>query len=289
MGTISRGLTKLSLLVARRRFRSELDEEMAFHRAQAAQDLVAAGMKPEDARYAAMRQLGNATRLREQSEEVVGFRLETVWQDVRFAARQLRKNPGFGVTAVLILALGMGVSVAIFGFVDAALVQPLPFEKPNRLVSVDESAVMFPRSNLSRDDYEDWKRMNTTLSSLEVYSSTGFLLHLGATTEPVPAARVSDGFFRTLGIRPILGRDFLPGEDRPKSARIVMLSYSTWQKRFGSRSDVVGKRREFERRCLHDCGGAAGGDGVFAAGQPGVLGSASGQERLRAAEGLPQS
>ena len=87
-------------------------------------------MKPDAARYAAMRQFGNATRLREQSEEVVGFRVETVWQDVRFAVRQLRKNPGFGVTAVLILALGMGVSVAIFAFVDAALIQPLPYAQP---------------------------------------------------------------------------------------------------------------------------------------------------------------
>src|SRR5258708_15537620 len=101
MGAISRWRRKLFLLLGRGRFRSELDEEMAFHRAQAEKDLVVGGMKPEVARYAAARQLGNTTRLREQSEEVVWFRVETVWQDVRFAGRQLRKNPGFGVTAVL--------------------------------------------------------------------------------------------------------------------------------------------------------------------------------------------
>jgi macrolide transport system ATP-binding/permease protein len=238
---MSRWMKKFWLLMVRGRFRSELDEELAFHRAQAEKHLVDGGMRPEAARYTAMRQLGNATRLREQSEEVVGFRVETVWQDVRFAVRQLRKNPGFGVTAVLILALGMGVSVAIFGFVDAALVQPLPFEKPNRLLSVDESAAVFPRSNLSRADYEDWKRMNSTVSSLEVYSGTGYLLHMGATTEPVPAARVSDGYFRTLGIKPVLGRDFLPGEDQPGRAKIVMLSFSAWRHRFSSRTDVIGK------------------------------------------------
>src|ERR1700726_1680884 len=118
---------KLPLLLGRSRFRNELDEEMAFHRAQAEKEFVDGGMKPEAARYAAARQLGNTTRLRERSEEVVGFRVETVWQDMRFAARQLRKNPGYGVTAVLILALGMGGSVAMFGFVDAALIQPLPY------------------------------------------------------------------------------------------------------------------------------------------------------------------
>ena len=236
-----RWVRKVGLLFSRGRFRRELDEEMAFHRGAAERELVDGGMKAEAARAAAARQFGNSTRLREKSEEVVGFRVETVWQDVRFAVRQLRKNPGFGVTAVLILALGMGVTTAIFSFVDAALVEPLPFEKPNRLVDVDEKAVVFPRSNLSREDYEDWKRMNTTLSSLEVYTGTGFLLHMGATVEPIPAARVSDGFFRTLGIKPVLGRDFLPGEDQPGRAKIVLLSYGGWQKRFGGRKDVIGQ------------------------------------------------
>ncbi len=122
-------------------------------------------------------------------------------QDLRFALRQMRKNPGFALTSILILALGMGVSVAIFGFVDAALLEPLPYSAPNRLMSVDENSAMFPRSNLSRDDYEDWKRMNRSFSSIEVYSGMGYLLHTASGTEPVPAARVSDGFFRTLGVQ----------------------------------------------------------------------------------------
>ncbi len=233
--------SKLSLLFARNRFRSDLDEEMSFHRAQAEKDFIAAGMSHQAAHTAAARQFGNATLLREESQQVVGFRLETVLHDVRFALRQLARNPGFGVTAVLILALGMGVSVAIFGFVDAALLQPLPFAQPNRLLSVDESAKVFPRSNLSRADYEDWKRMNTTLSALEVYTGNGYLLRMGSITEPIPAARVSDGFFRALGVKPILGRDFLPGEDKPGAGKIVILPWSTWQKRFGGRRDILGQ------------------------------------------------
>ncbi|KAA6458805.1 ABC transporter permease [Acidobacteria bacterium AB60] len=236
-----RWLRKLGLLLARGRFREELDEEMAFHRAEAERALLNEGIEPEGARMAARRQFGNTTRLREQSEEVVGFRVETIWQDVRYGLRQLRRSPGFGVTAVLILALGLGVSTAIFSFVDAALVQPLPFEKPSRIVDVDENSAVFPRSNLSRDDYEDWKRLNTTLSSLEVYTGDGFLLHLGATSEPVPALRVSAGLFRTLGLKPVLGRDFLPGEDQPGRAKVVLLSYRGWNKWFGGRSDVVGQ------------------------------------------------
>src|SRR5450631_1377091 len=108
MNLAGRFFKKLSFLFGRARYQSELDEEMAFHRAQAEKDFVAEGMTPEAARYAAIRRFGNATRLREESQEVVGFRIETVAQDLRFTVRQLRKNPGFAVTAILILALGMG-------------------------------------------------------------------------------------------------------------------------------------------------------------------------------------
>ena len=241
MSPLPRFLRKLSLLLRRPRFRSELDEEMAFHREQAEKEFIAAGMTPEEARYAAMRQFGNTAKLKERSHEVVGFSFETVAQDLRFALRQLRKYPGFAVTAISILALGMGVSVAIFGFVDAALLQPLPYTDPGRLLSVDESAVAFPRSNLSYEDYVDWKRSNRTLSSLDVYTGTGYLLRAGSGTAPVTGARVSDGFFRTLGVRPILGRDFYPGEDRPGKSNTLIITYGAWRNRFGARPEVIGQ------------------------------------------------
>jgi len=146
MNAITRFMTKLSILFARKRYTSELDEEMAFHRAQAERDFIAAGMTPEAARYAAMRQFGNATRLKEKSHEVVGLSFETVLQDLRFALRQLRRSPGFAATAVLILALGIGASVAIFAFVDAALIKPLPYQNPSRLVHVTEKDPAPPTS-----------------------------------------------------------------------------------------------------------------------------------------------
>jgi predicted permease len=225
----------------RGRFRAELDEEMAFHREEAERALMAGGMTREDARYAAMRRFGNETRVRERSFEVIGFRMETVAQDLRFALRQLRRRPGFAVTAILILALGMGVSVAIFGFVDAALLEPLPYAQPNRLMAVTERAAVIPWADISYEDYKDWKRMNKSFSSLDVYTGTGYLLRTGSGMEPVQASRVSDGFFTTLGVKPLLGRNFLPGEDQPGRAKIVMLSYGTWLKRFGGRRDIVGQ------------------------------------------------
>jgi len=162
-------------------------------------------------------------------------------QDARYALRQLRKDPGFAFTSILILALGMCASLSIFGFVDAALIQPLPYANPRRLAYVTESAAVFPRANLSYLDYVDWKKLNHSFSSLDVYREEGFLLANPAGAEPVQASRVSDGFFRTLGITPILGRDFRSGEDLPEAAPVVLLTFSAWQKRFGGRKDVIGQ------------------------------------------------
>jgi len=167
--------------------------------------------------------------------------MNTFIQDLRYTLRQLRKSPGFAGTAILILAMGMCASIAIFGFVDAALIKPLPYSNPARLVEVTESVAMIPRANLSYPDYLDWKRLNQVFGSMDVYDGTGYLLRTPSGTEPVPSTRVSDGFFRTLGIAPLLGRDFYAGEDLPAAPKTVMLSYTTWQKRFGGSRDVIGE------------------------------------------------
>jgi len=162
-------------------------------------------------------------------------------QDFRYALRQLRKSPGFAATAILILTLGIAASTAIFGFVDAALIKPLPYQNPSQLVMVTGSVSVLPRANLSYPDYLDWKKLNKVFTSMDVYRDEGFLVRTPTGTEPVPATRVSDGFFRTLGIAPMLGRDFYSGEDLPEAPNTVILSYATWQKRFGGRKDVIGE------------------------------------------------
>ncbi len=167
--------------------------------------------------------------------------MTTYLQDLRFAARQLRKNPGFAATAIMMLALGMCASVAIFAFVDAALIKPLPYPDSPRLVDVTERSGLFSRANLSYPDYLDWKRFNTVLSSLDVYTGSGYMLSSGTGAELVTGARVSDGFFRTLGVVPLLGREFYAGEDLPSAPRTVMLRYGTWQTRFGARKDIIGQ------------------------------------------------
>ncbi len=241
MTSIARFLRKIQLLFGRERFRDELNEEMTFHRAAVESALVEEGMTADAAKYAARRQFGNVTRTNEQSHEMIRFRAETVVQDLRFALRQLRKNPGFAGTAVLVLALGIAASVAMFAFVDAALLRPLPYREPGRLVNLFEKNTLGPRFHLSYLDYLDWKRLNKVFRSMDVYEADGDILATPAGAQWVRVADVSDGFFRTLGIVPALGRDFHAGEDLPSASQSVLLSYAAWQKRFGGRANVLGE------------------------------------------------
>ena len=166
--------------------------------------------------------------------------MRTILQDLRFAARQLRKSPGFTFTAVLVFALGIGASTAIFAFVDAALVKPLPYQAPSRLVALFERIPVGDRYHLSYPDYLDWKQRNRVFTSLDAYRPEGYTLTTATSVEEVVGARVSDVFFRTLGVGPFLGRDFMPGEDQPSAQQTVMLSYQAWQKRFAANKNVLG-------------------------------------------------
>ena len=241
MDSLLRFFRKLWIFMRREEFNCELEEEMAFHREHAQQQLQAEGLPPQDAQHAARKQFGSSMRLREQSHDIVGFRLESVLQDFRFAIRQLRKNPGFTATATLMLALGMCASVAIFAFVDAALLKPLPYRDPAGLVAVFEKTSTFPHSNISYPDYLDWKKQNTVFSSFDAFQHTGMILTTSSGAQPTRGARVSDGFFHTLGVTPILGRDFAPGEDLLSAPRTVLLSYATWQQRYGGKEEVLGQ------------------------------------------------
>ncbi len=165
----------------------------------------------------------------------------SVGSDIRYACRQLARNPGFAATAILVLALGIGSSVAIFAFADAALIKPLPYREPSRLSALFESMTLGARFHISYPDYLDWKRLNTVFSSLDIYDDNSLALTTPSGAQHVDGAQVSGGFFRTLGVVPVLGRDFAPGEDLPKGPRAVMLSYGAWQRRFGGRADVIGK------------------------------------------------
>jgi hypothetical protein len=232
---------RLAGMFSRKQRESELADELNSHLQMAVEDNLRSGMTAEEARRAAMLQLGGEPTRQAYRERGTLPGMENVFQDLRFALRQLRKNPGFTVTAVLMLVLGISASVSIFAFVDAALIKPLPYTNPSRVMGVYETNPLCPKCNLSYQDYLDWKKMNTVFSSLEGWGFNGYLLKAPEGTEPVSGVRVSDGFFRTLGVKPALGRDFYAGEDSPESPRTVLLSDTIWRQKFGGKADAVGQ------------------------------------------------
>jgi len=219
-------------------FADELESHLQMH----IDDNIRAGMSPQDARRDALMKLGGLDQTKEayRDRATIPF-LESLVQDLRFTLRQLRKNPAFTITATTMIALGIGASVAIFAFVDAALIKPLPYQNPSRLLFVTETTPEIPRAAISYFDYLDWKKQNRVFDSMDVYGPRGFAVNTSAGDEMVPGARTSDGFFRTLGVTPVLGRDFYQGEDLPEAPQTVILSYASWQKRFGGKSDVIGQ------------------------------------------------
>ncbi|HJT87645.1 MAG TPA: ABC transporter permease, partial [Bryobacteraceae bacterium] len=233
---------RLRSLVSRAKVEEELDEELRYHLERQMEEDMAAGMSREEARRAALRSFAGVDLRKEECRDARGWNLaDGIAQDLRFALRQLGKNPGFTATAVLMLALGLCASVAIFAFVDAILVQPLPYRQPSRLVGVYEAIPTCPKCNLSYFDYLDWKRMNKVFTALEAYNDTGFIVTTPEGAEPARAVRVSDGFLCVLGVAPVLGRDFRAGEDQPGAPRTVILSFAAWQKRYGGKPDAIGR------------------------------------------------
>ncbi len=235
-------LLRLWRLFSRNLSDQEFAEEIETHLQMQIDDNLRSGMNPERARREAILKLGamELTMQAYRDRTTLPF-VETLWQDLRSTIRQLRKNPGFAATAILVLTLGIGATVAIFAFADAALIKPLPYREPSRLVGIFGSIPLGPRFHLSFPDYYDFKRLNRVFTSFDVYDLNGFMLSISTGTQLAPGGRVSAGFFRTLGVTPILGRDFAPGEDKPSAPRTVILSYAAWQERFAKRRDVLGQ------------------------------------------------
>src|SRR5580658_1980221 len=219
MNAISRFVKKLGMLFGRKRFSGELDEEMAFHREQATQEFVASGMVPEAARYAAVRQFGNTTRVKEKSHEEVGFSFESVMQDVRYAIRQLALNPGFTLVITLTLALSIGANSAIFSVIQGVLLKPLPYPHSEQIVRIFLSSPEYPKFPLNPFDFRDYRALNKSFESMAAFTRGD--VQLSGSGEPVELAGfgITSGYFRVLGLTPELGREFdwnaeLPGNNQ---------------------------------------------------------------------------
>jgi putative ABC transport system permease protein len=161
--------------------------------------------------------------------------------DLGYAWRTLLKNPGFATTALLTLALGIGANTAIFTFVDAILLKPLPYEDADRIVRVLEKPPMGERNGISTLNFLDWQRDNAVFEFMA--AQTGGAATLTGVSEPVQlrGARVSARFFDVFKIRPALGRTFLPDEDQPGKERVVVLSHVLWVNQFGADPSIVNR------------------------------------------------
>ncbi len=200
---------RIANLFTRSHVDREIEAELKSHIELRTADNLAAGMSPAAARRDARMRFGNPTAEKERVAGVdVALAVDCLWFDLRYGLRQLRRNPGFAATAIGVLALGLCASAAIFAFVDAVLVRPLPYRDPTRIMGLFETNPLSPRVHLSYLDYLDWKRMNRTFDAVEAYDNNTPALRTTAGIERVESATVSAGFFRMLGVVPTLGRDF---------------------------------------------------------------------------------
>jgi putative ABC transport system permease protein len=229
-------------LIRNPRVERELADELRFHIERQIEQNIAAGMSAEEARHAAVRLFGGAEQLKEECRDARGTRLMgDLVQDIRYALRMLRKNPGFTAVAVLTLALGIGVNTAIFSVVNAVLFHPFPYKDAERLALLCEQSEKRPFIALSVPDYYDWERENHTFESMGAVLRWTPTLTGSGEPEQLSAATVTAGIFKTLGMAPEIGRTFGPSEDRPGAQAVVVLSHKLWQRRFGSDPGIVGK------------------------------------------------
>ncbi|HEY6385499.1 MAG TPA: ABC transporter permease [Candidatus Acidoferrum sp.] len=220
---------------------SDLDEELNGFLEMAAEEKMKQGMGRKHALRAVRLERGSLDVAKEEVRSA-GWEsfVETCWQDLRFAVRMLLKSPGFTAVAVLTLALGIGANTAIFSLVNGVLLRPLPYRNPNRLVMVWEKSRDGSPENVGYATYLDWKSQNKSFEEIAIYSSWQPVLQVGE-PEQLSGLRVTSNYFRTLGIHPEIGRDFLPEEDIPNANKVVMLSHSLWQRKFNSDPNIVGK------------------------------------------------
>ncbi len=168
---------------------------------------------------------------------------EAFFQDIRYALRMLRRNPGFAIAAVMTLALGIGGNTAIFTVINAVLLRPLPYQNPERLVTLWESnpGQEMDRAAVSASNFVDWGIQSQTLEHIAAYRYWGFVLTGGGEPERITGARVSASLFPLLGVKPIRGRTFLPQEDRFGSSPVVLVREGLWQRRLGADPNIIGK------------------------------------------------
>jgi macrolide transport system ATP-binding/permease protein len=218
---------------------SELDEEIAFHLSEEADERAAAGLTADQARVAANRDFGNASLIREVTREMWGWGFaERLIQDVRYGLRTMRRNPGFSLAVILSLALGIGANTAVFSLMDAVMLRMLPVSDPHRLVVFAHRGDGEASTGSNYPIYETLRTRSRSFQGVLAFWPLPMKLRLGSVTSSIEGQYVTLNYFSVLGVQPVLGRvlsEADTGDD------VVVISHGLWERSFGGSPDVIGK------------------------------------------------
>ena len=252
MGTTIRDiLMRIRGLAQRRRIESRLHDEMRFHLDMLTEQHVRAGLSPTEARRRALTEFGGMERFKDDARDEYRSRLlDELGQDIRYAVRVIRRNPGFGIAAALTFALGIGASTAIFSVVHGVLLRPLPYEDPDRLVVLWESrpARNSDRNVVSVPNFEAWRSRARSFEWMAALVPSPGTIAGAPSPEHVMGAEVSPGYFEMLGVAPALGRTFASSEELNGGADVIVLSDGFWRSHFGADRQVIGRTLPIDGR-----------------------------------------
>ncbi|MGB9417322.1 MAG: ABC transporter permease, partial [Acidobacteriaceae bacterium] len=225
----------LRQLFTRRKIYSDLSEEIRLHLSEKVEALMAGGMTRKDAEYAAKREFGNVTRIEESGHEPWMWpRAESILADIRFAFRKLRHSPGFALTAILTLAVGIGANVVTFSVLNGILLRPLDVPHPENLLQIGTYE--------SWPDYRDYQDRNQSFSGMLAYKVLSVGIGIDKSVSSSWGNAASGNYFDVLGLQPALGRFFHASDEHGRgSAPYIVLSYDFWQRRFAANPHILGK------------------------------------------------
>src|SRR5215813_4184571 len=237
---------RLRALFRRESVLRDIEEELRVHVEMETETNIERGMSPDEARAAALKSFGSLSRNTERGYDIRGGGwLETLWQDMRYGLRMMRKNPGFTIVAALTLSLGIGANTAIFSVVNALVFNPLPYPDPQRLVWVTN--VFRGNEMIGVSDYLTYQTRSKAFDGLAAFDVGGRILTAPDGPAPVNIVQATASLFPTLGVAPRLGRAFTPEEARPGGPPAIILSHEFWRRRFGGDPSVVGRSVPFGR------------------------------------------
>jgi putative ABC transport system permease protein len=242
--TLTQLRLRMKALLRQRQLDRDLEDEMAFHLAMREQANRDAGLTGDEARMTARKQFGSPARVKESLRELWQWgSIDRAWQDLRFALRAARRQPGFSIVVILTLALGIGASTAMFSIVDSVVLRPIPFAEPDRLVALWETN---RERNINRftgsvANYTDWQKGTTAFADLGAFVGRDDNRTDGALPEKIAGAVASSALFRALGVQPVIGRFFRSDEDQPANRHVAVLGQEYWQRAFNGDRGVIGR------------------------------------------------